>query len=191
MESHNNTGELKHYGVLGMRWGVRKDRRYIGSEQRTRNAASAGERVRSSVLSKNLGTTTGSLRRATNAANKATNKAQKKSIRDDNTYNRGLKYEQKLNRMSTRRDQADDRYKRSAFDYNRTDTIAKRYMTSDQYSKWSTSAVRKLHGKSVNSLQKRSEASKAKVDKYINKLSNKYVLMYDGSTKYYTLKVKG
>lgn len=182
---------LCHYGVLGMRWGVRKDRRYVGKEQKTRNAASAGERVRGSTMSKHLDGSPGSLTKATIAADIATRRAQRKSIKTDNTYNRGLRYEQRLNRKSTLRDQLDDSYKRSAFDYKRTDYIAKKYMTDSQYSKWSNSLTRKLHSQKIDVLGKLSSASKQRVDKYIDKLSNKYALSYDGSTKYYTLRVKG
>ena len=191
MGTHENNSELKHYGVLGMRWGVRKDRRYIGSEQRTRNAASAGERARGSAMSKSLSEKPRSLARASVVADAAMVKGQAKSFRNDHTYNRGLKYEQKLNRMTTRNDKAADRYRRNASEYSRTDAIAKKYMTSDKYSKWSQSLVRNLYGKKVSSLQNKAAASREKVDRYIDKLSKKYTLAYDGSTKYYTLKVRG
>jgi hypothetical protein len=156
-----------------------------------RNASSAGEKARSTATANSLKKNPKSLLRANVVGDAAMIKGQAKSIKKDVTYDIGLKYEQRLNRKATRSDYASERYKRHANEYARTDAIAKKYMTGEQYSKWSSSLIRNLYGKKVSSLKTKSETSREKVNQYIDKLSSRYTLAYDGSTKYYTLKVKG
>lgn len=73
--------ELMHYGVLGMKWGVRKDRSTI--REAMNKASASGENARKAAISElNRDTKKHTLREYNNAARTAMISARKKSIAD-------------------------------------------------------------------------------------------------------------
>jgi hypothetical protein len=84
-------GELYHYGVKGMKWGVRKSN-YVTVRQAYKNARAKEIDARKQEIqnSKGKGMTA---RRAIKNANKAGQAARRQSIKDDRAHNKQLRIE--------------------------------------------------------------------------------------------------
>ena len=92
---YNPETELYHYGVKGMKWGVRK-KRPISSFQSKRNATKAANEARKKSIAESRAsgdTGLGSFHRANRKALNAKRKAYGESIQRDREYNRQLKEE--------------------------------------------------------------------------------------------------
>lgn len=97
MWEYNYSNELYHYGVKGMKWGVRKDK-YVTVRQAVKNAKKAGKQARKESLAadkENLKGQLGGWRKAVKNGSKAYKQAQKESFARDNAYNKELRNKNK------------------------------------------------------------------------------------------------
>lgn len=123
---NDETCELYHYGVKGMKWGVRKQRMA----------------------------------------------------------------EKKLNRVTSKADKSENRYKSYETAYKMADAKAQKTMTPAQYGRWVTSGARFDQKIQLRNLKKASERTKKRANDYMNKLNENYTVVYDVTTGTYTLRQK-
>lgn len=103
---YNPETELYHYGVKGMKWGVRK-KRPISSFQSKRNATKAANEARKKSIAESRAsgdTGLGSFHRANRKALNAKRKAYGESIQRDRVYNKQLRAERKAVKEQARED---------------------------------------------------------------------------------------
>lgn len=103
MEYYNS--ELYHYGVKGMKWGVRK-KGYVTVAKAQRNAAKAANEARKKSLAESRASGDkgiGSFQRANRKALNAKRKAYGESIAKDRAYNKQLRDKKKAVNDTTRK----------------------------------------------------------------------------------------
>lgn len=95
-------GELCHYGVKGMKWGVRKKHDYVTVYQAQRNATKAAEEARKASIAESRASGPkgiGSFHKANRKALNAKRKAYGESIAKDRAYNKQIKADKKANKQ--------------------------------------------------------------------------------------------
>lgn len=87
--------ELMHYGVLGMKWGVRKDRKRITIAQANRNARNNEHKAKLEYLQSVKGTGM-TARRASKNMVKVGQKARRESLHNDRMTSKQIKADNKM-----------------------------------------------------------------------------------------------
>lgn len=103
---------LKHYGILGMKWGVRRTPTqlgYVTARQANKNAKKAGKDVaKESVRKMNESPKKHTLSQYNRAAKKARKEAVKESIKKDRELNKSLKEAKQKQKSTSVKTMSDD-----------------------------------------------------------------------------------
>ena len=100
------------------------------------------------------------------------------------------KAEKKLNKLAKKSTKAKNNYESYENSYKLADAGARKSLSPTQYGRWYTSDARTQQRTRIEHLKKVSEKTKRKTEKYIDTLSENYVVIYDVTTEQYTLKSK-
>ena len=100
------------------------------------------------------------------------------------------KAERKLNKLSKKSTKAKNNYESYENSYKLADAGARKSLSPTQYARWYTSDARTQQRTRIKHLKKVSEKTKRKTEKYINTLSENYVVVYDVTAEQYTLRSK-
>lgn len=160
-----SSNELYHYGVLGMKWGVRR--------KNTQGYATVRTGLKNARSSMN------------DAENTARENLKKKktytTVRKDKSLN-------KLNRLESKSRLKEFQYAKYESNFKASDRGAQRNLSPGQYGRWVTSGARQSQQLELHNRKKAAERAKKKTQKYIDQLNSKYILSYDVISGTYSLK---
>ena len=100
------------------------------------------------------------------------------------------KAEKKLNKLAKKSTKAKNNYESYENFYKLADAVARKSLSPTQYGMWYVSDARTQQRTRIKHLKKVSEKTKRKIEKYMNTLSENYVVVYDVTTEQYTLRSK-
>ena len=100
------------------------------------------------------------------------------------------KAEKKLNKLAKKSTKAKNNYESYENFYKLADAVARKSLSPTQYGRWYVSDARKQQRTRIKHLKKVSEKTKRKIEKYMDTLSENYVVVYDVTTEQYTLRSK-
>ena len=100
------------------------------------------------------------------------------------------KAEKKLNKLAKKSTKAKNNYESYENFYKLADAVARKSLSPTQYGRWYVSDARTQQRTRIKHLKKVSEKTKRKTEKYMDTLSENYVVVYDVTTEQYTLRSK-
>ena len=100
------------------------------------------------------------------------------------------KAEKKLNKLAKKSTKAKNNYESYENFYKLADAAARKSLSPTQYGRWYVSDARTQQRTRIKHLKKVSEKTKRKTEKYMDTLSENYVVVYDVTTEQYTLRSK-
>ena len=100
------------------------------------------------------------------------------------------KAEKKLNKLAKKSTRAKNNYESYENSYKLADAGARKSLSPTQYGRWYVSDARTQQRTRIKHLKKVSEKTKRKTEKYMDTLSENYVVVYDVTTEQYTLRSK-
>lgn len=100
------------------------------------------------------------------------------------------KAEKKLNKLAKKSTKAKNNYESYENSYKLADAGARKSLSPTQYGRWYASDARTQQRTRIKHLKKVSEKTKRKTEKYMDTLSENYVVVYDVTTEQYTLRSK-
>lgn len=100
------------------------------------------------------------------------------------------KAEKKLNKLAKKSTKAKNNYESYENSYKLADAGARKSLSPTQYGRWYVSDARTQQRTRIKHLKKVSEKTKRKTEKYMDTLSENYVVVYDVTTEQYTLRSK-
>lgn len=152
---------LEHYGVLGMKWGVRKQ----PDGGRAKTGSSSDKTT--GYNPKSPGTQAGQTRRERKAAGRTTKKLNKASKKADHKSAKSERYSKNL---------------------KDSDSQAIKNLKPTAYARYLTSGARTSQVTREKQLKKSAERGRKKVAKILDNIPEGYSPIYDTSTQSYTLK---
>lgn len=100
------------------------------------------------------------------------------------------KAEKKLNKLAKKSTKAENNYESYENFYKLADAVARKSLSPTQYGRWYVSDARTQQRTHIKHLKKVSEKTKRKTEKYMDTLSENYVVVYDVTNEQYTLRSK-
>lgn len=186
--------ELMHYGVKGMKWGVRRARPQTAVDSARANYKTAKKEYNKSFnKAYNRAVAAYSPVKKHRQANDkrwedAANKAEK--LKEAKADYKKAKVEQKLNKQAAKTSGKTAKYKQYEHAYKLSDAGAKDTLTPTQYARYATSGARMAQKRKIKELKRASDKSIEKTNKMIKHISDNYNLAYDVTTGVYTIKRK-